>query len=327
MTGSTVNVNIIKSDTDLTIDNNAIINGSINSTSIDTTNIDSDGIINLTNSTTTSNLSDTVNASLNISGDTLLNNIYFNQSNGFPTNLSQRSPGTKITLYSDIENSLGESSIGNSDDTVWISSNIFQCYISGIKKLDVSINDFSITTTNTNMLKSRINDTTDSSSLTDINSSLIVEGGGVIKKNLFIGGNLNVSGNFEPPNISVSGSFQAGINTPVINTTNGSNVSSINIINSRTFTNGDYIDYYICFQISVIADFTPSSFNFDIQKTNNFTDESQFILHGINGNNGSTRLYDLKSDIINNTKIITSSFTSNTTNNHIIWLNFSILNT
>jgi len=325
---SITNIDEISSTTSLLVNNQVNVLGNVTCQSINNSgtstlsNCNISGITEISNTSSTLNNSDTFVYSIRNLGDSLLNRIMFIQgNNGLPTNVSSRSSGTKITFFSNVSNNLGETSIGNDTNTLWTSSTNLSNYILGIKRLELTSSLFNITTPTTNVLKLRLLDTTDSSSLLDTNASMIVEGGMSIKKNLFIGGSLSITGSFQPASLSISGSFEAGVSTPSTTVSNGTNVSNVTVLRIRSFKNGNCTNILLVANVTVTDDFTPSSFTFSVPKVLDFTNDNQFHLVNVSGSS-ITRLYDCTCDYINNTKLISVSFTSNTTSNHL--LNVSI---
>ena len=145
-----------------------------------------DVFINSTSGLLNTNPQSVSGASLNISGDTLLsgsNKIFFSQTGLGAPSSGSRSIGTKIVLRPEIGINTVDYAIGVETNNLWMSSN------SGFKWYTLTNNTLNLNSSGC----LNINCTTNASGI-GTGGSLNVEGGGSIKKDLYIGGSLYVNG-------------------------------------------------------------------------------------------------------------------------------------
>jgi len=145
-----------------------------------------DVFINSTSGLLNTNPQSVSGASLNISGDTLLsgsNKIFFSQTGLGAPSSGSRSIGTKIVLRPEIGINTVDYAIGVETNNLWMSSN------SGFKWYTLTNNTLNLNSSGC----LNINCATNASGI-GTGGSLNVEGGGSIKKDLYIGGSLYVNG-------------------------------------------------------------------------------------------------------------------------------------
>jgi hypothetical protein len=145
-----------------------------------------DVFINSTSGLLNTNPQSVSGASLNISGDTLLsgsNKIFFSKTGlGIPS-IGSRSLGTKMVLRPELDINTVDYALGVETNNMWFSSN------SGFKWYTLTNNTLNLDSTGCLNINS-----TQNSSGVGTGGTLNVEGGGSIKKDLYIGGSLYVNG-------------------------------------------------------------------------------------------------------------------------------------